>query len=377
MAREAIILVPGFFGFGSFGSGPEKITYFDQVAASVASFAGLPGERVICHEPGPTEPLAWRVRSLYELVQRVLAGEEERLGPVDRVHLIGHSTGGVDVRLLVNTSYYWPGGPIGPARSAQLPRIGAMVSLSAPQWGTPLARRLRGALENALPELYLASILAKHRRFAWFESLLLTPLVLGRSPDDGPSRLTQIMKGLPTELSDEVSRFIKHIRDDHGLIHDLTPAAMDRLNSAVEAGENARMKYFVTAAPSPSVTKVVEAGIQGQGLRSAIYATAASMARPEPTEQRAFPGGPWLGDTPIGHNGDTTDGVVPAGAQVLRGPASAIVSADHLDVVGHYASQRFRGNTLFLSGAAFDDRRFDVLWSAIAREITAVRRAAA
>src|SRR5262245_51385438 len=106
MERDAVVLVPGLFGFGSFGEGENQIRYFDQVVANIARFTGLDERRFVVHEPGPAEPLAWRVRSLHDHVTQVLAAGLPA-GPVERVHLIGHSTGGVDVRLLMNERYAW------------------------------------------------------------------------------------------------------------------------------------------------------------------------------------------------------------------------------------------------------------------------------
>jgi hypothetical protein len=37
--------------------------------------------------------------------------------------------------------------------------------------------------------------------------------------------------------------------------------------------------------------------------------------------------------------------------------------------VGHFASTRFPGVTVFRSGSGFDDARFDALWKAIASDV--------
>ncbi|HYQ31318.1 MAG TPA: hypothetical protein VER04_28990 [Polyangiaceae bacterium] len=373
MARDVLILVPGLFGFRSFGSDPGQIAYFDHVSARIASFTGWSEEQILVHKPGPAEPLAWRVRSLAEAVERALAGRLPSLPAVDRVHLIGHSTGGVDVRLLVNSQYRWPGAAANaPFRS----RIGAVVSLSGPHWGTPIARRLRGKLEDILPELYLASILAKHNRFPIVESLLFALFTVGIDPSKQPStHVLRAMGQLPAGVANDVTRFLKRVVDDHGLIHDLTPLSMARLNRAVIAGECLRVKYYATAAPTPTLARVLNQGLKGGALSAAFYASAQRLTRPEPAERMSFPTGPWIGERGLGSQSldeETNDGVVPTSSQTLHGAAAGLVQGDHLDVVGHYPSQRFQGNTLFKSGANFDDDRFDALWRAISKELTDV-----
>lgn len=372
MARDVLILVPGLFGFGSFGTGPGQIAYFDHVSTRISNFTGWSEEQIVVHQTGPAEPLAWRVRSLAAAVEHALSGQLPGVPEVGRVHLVGHSTGGVDVRLLVNSQYRWPGAT---ASASFVSRIGAVVSLSGPHWGAPIARRMRGTLEGVLPELYLASILAKHNRFPIVESLLFGLFTVGSDPGKQPSaHVLRAMGQLPEGVAKDVMRFLKRIIDDHGLIHDLTPLSMARLNSAVKAGECPRVKYYATAAPAPTAFGLLEQGLKGEALGAAFYASSERLARPDPSEEMSFPRGPWIADRASGSqatDAETNDGVVPTSSQTLTGDATAIVQGDHLDVVGHYPSQRFQGNTLFKSAANFDDDRFDALWRSISSELTA------
>ena len=59
------------------------------------------------------------------------------------------------------------------------------------------------------------------------------------------------------------------------------------------------------------------------------------------------------------------DGVVPALSQI-HGEFRGFARGDHLDVVGHYErgpAEKRDGADWFTSGAQFDARRFDELWS--------------
>src|SRR5512133_265134 len=140
---DQVLLVPGFFGFGSFGrEGKPHITYFDNVIrAMVAARPELSG-RIHVHEPPPMGSLEARVQSLQDAVlQRLggalLSGEARGRGP--RIHLVGHSTGGVDARLLANPRYRFRGEDRA-LRTRLLRHLGTVVTLSAPQHGTPIAK---------------------------------------------------------------------------------------------------------------------------------------------------------------------------------------------------------------------------------------------
>ena len=73
---EAVVLVPGFFGFGQFGSPPGRVLeYFAGVKqALVRSEPSLEG-RIVVHEPPPTGSIAERVESLHLAIEKLLAGE--------------------------------------------------------------------------------------------------------------------------------------------------------------------------------------------------------------------------------------------------------------------------------------------------------------
>src|SRR5439155_7471117 len=128
---DAVVLVPGLFGFDSFGGGEERISYFDRVVDRLAKRTEMRRNRFCVHKPAPTGPLWVRVASLYKRVLEILSSAPDGR-PVDRVHLLGHSTGGVDIRLLTNTKYLWPGGQTGKERATWLARVASVIPISAP-----------------------------------------------------------------------------------------------------------------------------------------------------------------------------------------------------------------------------------------------------
>ncbi len=142
---DVVILIPGFLGFDRIGHFP----YFaNRVGAGLRGC--LAGEvdldiPVIPIKTCPTESLANRQIALLHTLQEI----DYRLGAVERIHLVGHSTGGVDAYLLtgekpldVNSSWAvldWH-------KTRQ--KIRTVITVASPHAGTclalsPLARFFR------------------------------------------------------------------------------------------------------------------------------------------------------------------------------------------------------------------------------------------
>src|SRR5436305_13909328 len=91
---EVVLFVPGFCGFGTFGH-PDRplVEYFAHVEDAVLRALTRP-LRFAVHQPPPAGSLAERARSLHDKATQPL---REGAG---RLHLVGHSSGGADARLL-------------------------------------------------------------------------------------------------------------------------------------------------------------------------------------------------------------------------------------------------------------------------------------
>src|SRR5258708_15510247 len=89
---DVALFVPGFFGFGAFGH-PDRplVEYFARVEGALLR-AHVRPIRFAVHQPPPAGSLASRVRSLHLKAAQVLGEGASRL------HLVGHSTGGLDAR---------------------------------------------------------------------------------------------------------------------------------------------------------------------------------------------------------------------------------------------------------------------------------------
>jgi hypothetical protein len=373
-----VLLVPGFFGFGAFGrEGHPHVVYFDHVIkALVAARPALSG-RIHIHEPPPMGSLEARVRSLQDVILRLLGaalvrGEAGTAAP--RIHLIGHSTGGLDARLLASPRYRFNGEDRA-LRARLLSHLGTVVTLSAPQHGTPIARAFLGGLPRlVLVGMSLATILANAGRFtrglpvpgvglayALFQALRPRPDV------NGP--VLDLLTGMDEETARQIERFRGMIMSDNRILRDLAPERMQTLNARVGAPPR-RLVEIVTVAPRPSLALGGFHALDRRAAYALCYAAAASAAfRPG-----RFPAGPWIAACPPGTEREAvedapraSDGIVPASSQTMAGRAARVVLADHLDVIGHYEG---RGNTtLFKSGASFGRAEFGALWRFVAEAL--------
>src|SRR5207247_6646139 len=136
--RHHIYLVPGFFGFTNLG----EIKYFAHVIDFLERRSRALGVRAEIHVVR-THPTA----SLPQRAVRVLETIGETMGREGAVHVIGHSSGGLDARLLVA-----PGVSLPSAASVEpVARRVATVSTGAtPHHGTPPASSFASLLGQRL-----------------------------------------------------------------------------------------------------------------------------------------------------------------------------------------------------------------------------------
>lgn len=344
--------MPGFFGFGAFGH-PDRplIEYFARVEEALLR-GHLRPLRFAVHQPPPAGSIAERARSLHTKASELLAAGATRL------HLIGHSTGGLDARLIAH-----PGYRALPERSELIAKIGSVITVSAPFHGTPLARRLGRGAFLVIPSLWFASILASRGRLRLAGQAAAIFNLLKRATLQQPTPTDQVIAQLADvddETAHQIRRFLGDVAGDHRLVADLTPEAMAELNRALARRDVRRPVSFVSVAPRSrlSLRDFLAAPLQ----RIFYDITSRLAAGPVPDGAR-IPAGPWIGRH-IQLRPASNDGIVPAWAQTVDGIAEGIVLGDHLDVIGHYESV---GATFLRSGSHFDDARFRSLWEHVGR----------
>ena len=352
---EVVLFVPGFFGFGSFGH-PDRplIEYFARVEDALLR-AHVRPLRFAVHQPPPAGSLTERVRSLHQKASEVLAQGASVL------HLVGHSTGGLDARLLTH-----PGFAGLPPRKELIARVASVVTLSAPFHGTPLAKRAEGSAWLAAPALWFGSILASRRRLrlagqvATLYNLFKRVSLRETTPTD---LVIAQLADVDDETAHQIRRFLLDVARDQSLIDDLAPEKMAELNRALAGSDAIEPVSFVSVAPHPGLSPwaFVSAPLQRLAYDLAYRLTAA----PPPPGVRV-PQGPFIGRRKTALGPTANDGIVPTWSQTLGGHAAGIVLGDHLDVIGHFEAA---GATFLRSGSNFDDARFRALWEQIGRAL--------
>src|SRR5437763_16642078 len=222
---ELVVFVPGFFGFGSFGH-PDRplIEYFARVEDALLR-GHLRPLRFVVHQPPPAAPVADRVRSLHAKVAELIGAGATRL------HLAGHSTGGVDVRLLAHPLYSGV-----PERAEMIRRVASVITVSAPFYGTPLARRLGRTTWAAVPALWFGSILASRGRLriagqagAVWNMIKRAAALRTTSTDEVLAQLADVDYGTPHQFRLILADVAVH----HWPPDVLTPVAIGGLNSSI------------------------------------------------------------------------------------------------------------------------------------------------
>ncbi len=369
------------FGFGKLAS-YDYFAHLERALVRELKEQGQDATTWVVDVP-PTASITRRAARLAELVASTSKASE---GPV---HLVGHSTGGVDVRLLAS-----PGAilPCDDAALAWLPRLASVTTLSTPHRGTPLAaffttvsgqRMLYAltaltffALTLGSPPLAIASALVVaigrvDRAFGLDVRVL----------DGTTERLLQL---LDDARSREVRAYLEAIKTDQGSMVQLMPEAMDLHQATVRDRPGVRYQCTASMARLPKASNLVRQLMSPWGALSTTifaalsevtshiderYPCAAARADDE-TEAallRAFGKAPDV---------RANDGVVPLRSQ-LHGRLVWTGYADHLDVLGHFDG----GKTAKIpaaatddpphvdwlrSGAGFDPERFDAMTKAIA-----------
>ncbi|MCC6646004.1 MAG: hypothetical protein IT374_10590 [Polyangiaceae bacterium] len=205
--RPPFVLAHGFGGFRSLGLGPIEQHYFRGVPRALARL----GFEVHVPRVPSVAPIAERAVALVEQISRIDA---------DRVHIIAHSMGGLDVRHAV-------------AHLGLGPRVASLVTVAAPHRGTPLAdlglsvlgrrgrvlARERGCLADlspsrahdeylGVPDVPTASVIARPSRVTGIMPPLLPSYAL-------LSRLAGPNDGVVPASSQRFGKVLGEIDTDH------------------------------------------------------------------------------------------------------------------------------------------------------------------
>jgi len=340
-ALHHVYLIPGLFGFGKLAG----YDYFEHVEHALAERFAAAGVRLHMEVvPAlPTASIPMRAAVVAELVARTSAQDT---GPI---HLLGHSTGGLDARLLMAPGIRLP---VPDAQLAWRPRVRSLVALNTPHHGTPLAAYFTTVAGTrilyALSLLTVTSLSLGRVPLSVFSSLVSAfngiDLKLGlqiKPLDDLTARLMQIVNETSRR---EVSAYLDSVKRDQGGIIQLMPEVMELFNAMVVDNPAVRYGCVVTAAPAPGARGLLSSfgsplGPFQMGAYSTVYGFARRTsprypyATPDPAQTLTLTHG--LREPP---RPDMVDGIVPT-LSMLWGELLWCGVADHLDVVGHFGDR--------------------------------------
>jgi hypothetical protein len=361
--RHHIVLVPGLFGFAQLG-GFDYFMHVEEALASRFLERGADCEFVLVSSP-PTGSIVHRTQVLMDAIQKSCSDD------AGAIHLVGHSTGGLDIRLLGSPTT-WPDLP------DWFDRVRTVTSISTPHYGTPLAyffTTMAGTrLLEALSLLTYVTLQAGGPPLT-----ILTPVIAALGRVDEALGIESSVLEKTTELSflgeeglTEVQEWFDGIRTDQGAIIQLTPESMDIFNAGVENNPNLRYGSVVTRMPQPGPIRLLK------NLRSPINALSAAVfstlyVGAGRTSKVYPPPGPapevreYLEQKlEVEIDNTLNDGMVPT-TSMIWGDVLWAGTADHLDVLGHFHGDRDSPHTDWMvSGAGFSDDDFDEVMDAIA-----------
>jgi hypothetical protein len=323
------------------------------------------------------------LRTRSATVLRQIAATLKAADPGGPIALIGHSSGGLDARLITT-----PGVDLDIDLDVDLDveaiadRVETVVTLCSPHRGTPLAELFNSMLGQKLLRLLSLVTVALLREAHLPLSMLArigATLARTRLPGGKTEAILDHLHGellgfLPDDERDDIRDFFTHMGSDQSLMGQITPAGADLF--AASAGPRPGIRYgsVVAATPRPSLRGQwrisrrleVQAGYMlFRWLHRAVGDPGAPCPRLAPHQVSALRAA--FGRLP---EVDDSDAIVPALSQV-HGEVVWAGAGDHLDVIGHFHSPHTSPSHLdwLMTGAKFDLAAFDELWSNVARFI--------
>jgi hypothetical protein len=366
-----VLLLPGFFGFTRISG----FYYFaERVAAAIRGGLDMYTRRSIPVVPLSTPPAG----SLCDRQDALLAqihALTTRIGGAPRLHLLGHSAGGIDAYLLT-CERRASDAPWTDVHDQVRRRIASVTTVASPFRGTSLSATAaaRFALDPrhnsrgvVVAWKVLREVVPRHAEQALFG------VVLGNA-----------LTALP-----DAAKFCWQLLHNRQLISDLAPDRMEQLLSDNPRAIDVPITNFVTVVPDEALQHAspffadLYALTSGDGQACPV-AAAVNLAA-ELLNARASEAIRPVGCAPPVFTPRNNDGVVNSARQLLdpgdRSMLGGVFVADHADVLGYYdhvdtlVTGRPLNQSVFRSGAGFCDDEFFELYRRVTCRITEAMRA--
>jgi hypothetical protein len=368
MGRCHVYLVPGFFGFTSVAG----LTYFQHVRATLAAQLErrrLEATVIEC----PTIPAGSIRHRADRLLQQVL---ETGGLDADELHFVGHSTGGLDIRLLLTPNVQLRAGD---AEARVAGRTRTATTIATPHFGTPIADFFTLLPGRQALELLSRAVTSRLGRVA-VVGLGRAIGVAGRIDAhlrretilDAVSR--SVLQHLTLRPDDPVFAFLRQVSVDQAAIVQVTPECMDLFNAAVAMHPKVAYGCVVTGAPAPPPVLRAESLLSPERVALAGLFTCVWLLASREHKRYPYPMPPrqvldrLYGVIESPHSPATNDGIVPTLSQIYGEVVDAVL-ADHLDVIGQFERAGSPLGDWLPSGSGFDAARFEHLWSRVADRI--------
>lgn len=376
MSERLVFLVPGFFGFTSVGA----VNYFERVEQSLAAALrrrGVEGARIVRCRTQPTASIPRRADALRRQVLRRGGLRAHEL------HFVGHSTGGLDVRMLLT-----PGVKIARDDSAEriARRTRCAISVATPHHGTPLANHFATFQGQTVLLLLSALATSGQGRGTLLAAARAVALVaeiddwLGRGEGALDRIAASLLRRIRFDASDPLWRFLAAVEHDQGAVLQLTPEGIALFDAAVVDRPGIDYGCIATAVPPPSERVATAQLLDPEYLALRVLFRLLHLLASRPHRRYPYPLPTRAArrrlERALGFETSSAvnDGVVPTFSQ-LHGRLLHAACADHLDVVGHYTLAGGRTADWLPSGAGFTPEAFDATWDAVAAAIAKPRAA--
>lgn len=370
MAETHVYLAPTLLGFDRLAG----IDYFRHVRKALEGRFKGRQRAVSVHvaEGYPAGSVRHRAEALATLVSQT-AGPGD--GPI---HLLGHSMGGLDARLVVSPGVRLEE-PNEAVRERWARRVCSVTTLNSPHCGTPgmtfFATAQGRRLLYVLSAVTLAGLSLGAPPLAAASALVATLRVLRGT---GPRRqleqrivdrlIDRLQRTLDHEAREKVREWLREVHEDQGAVGQLTPEAMDIFEVSVEDRPGLRYQCVASYAPAPSPLRWLrELRIPWRPFSAALFDLLYEVAARRDPQYPCAPadGGDdvlraALGELPPP---EANDGLVPLRSQ-LWGELVWAGQADHLDVVGYFHAPPEHKDWLN-SGAPFDRACFEEMMDRI------------
>ena len=367
--------------------------YFIDVDDFLKGGLGAPGLTVEVFAT-ETEPAGSFYRRAAKLADQVA---EHHSMDAKAVHFVGHSTGGLDIRLLLS-----PGNGVEKEHERRaaagdegarkvldaLQKTRSATSVATPHYGSPiasLALRLDVdlVLRAASQVLELAPmnlLLAKGLQVAG----MITGLMNGLARDE--SFMKWVTERVFSEPPEKLIKYLEHIGADAGALRNLTQEGTNLANALLLDRPDVRYGSIITGTQKPSgaiktpnpflffTTLLFRGAWQIVAAENSDYPYADRNDELSSRHQEDVSAGLDVGE--LHFDNDVNDGVVPTASQAY-GTILGAFASDHLDCVGHYPHTQGDGTEVtgwVRSGADFNSDRFGLMWARISDFIAAGKR---